>query len=57
MVRDKLNKAIESINNALDNVEKGNKRMAIGDLDFVKENAQEAIYILLAELDVDKDKK
>lgn len=47
----KINKAMESLQRALDEIHNGKKREAIGSLDFVKENAQEAIWVLLAELD------
>jgi hypothetical protein len=47
----KIHKAMDSLNKALASIEKGDKRIAVGDLDFVKENAQEAIYILLAEIE------
>jgi hypothetical protein len=53
----KISKAIGNLQNALYNIHMGNKRIAVGDLDFAKENAQEAVWILLAELeekDVDK---
>lgn len=55
----KIHKAIDSLQKALHNIEDGNVRIAIGDLDYVRENAQEAIYLLIAELEektVDKSK-
>ena len=47
----KINKATFSLMRAVRNFELGNYRQAIGDLDFVKENAQEAIHLIIAELE------
>jgi hypothetical protein len=47
----KIRKAMDSLNKALSSIKKGDKRIAVGDLDYVKENAQEAVYILLAEIE------
>lgn len=46
----KITKAMSSLERALENVKNGEKRLAIGDLDFVKENTQEAIWILINEI-------
>jgi hypothetical protein len=51
LAKKKIHKAMESLQRALDNLEKGEKRIAVGDLNFVKENAQEAIWILIAEIE------
>lgn len=51
---EKIQKIYDSLERFKNNYESGNKLAAVGDLDFVKENAQEAIYIILAEM---KDEK
>lgn len=51
----KIRKAMDSLERALHNIKNGNKRLAIGDLDFVKENSQEAIWILLAEIEEEEN--
>lgn len=51
LAKKKIHKAMDSLQKALTSIEKNEVRIAIGDLDYVKENAQEAIYILLAELE------
>jgi len=48
---EKMHKAMDSLIRAMKDYDKGKIRASIGDLDFVKENAQEAIYLLLAELE------
>ena len=50
-VVEKIEKAMKNLQRALDNVNNGNRRIAISHLDFAKENAQEAIYLILAELE------
>lgn len=44
----KIHKAINSAKRALENLEKDNKHLAIGDLKHVEENALEAILIIKA---------
>lgn len=51
----KIKKAIKNLEKALHNIEEGNKRLAVGDCDFSKENSQEAIYILLAEIEQEQN--
>lgn len=48
-VVEKIEKAMRNLQRALDDINKGNRRIAISHLDFAKENAQEAVYLLLAE--------
>jgi hypothetical protein len=50
-VVEKIEKAMKNLERALDDVNNGNRRIAISHLDFAKENAQEAVYLLLAELE------
>ena len=50
-VVEKIEKAIKNLERALNDINKGESRMAISHLDFCKENAQEAIYLILAELE------
>ncbi|MGG3920475.1 hypothetical protein ABEV41_00745 [Geobacillus thermodenitrificans] len=50
-VVEKIEKAMKNLQRALDDVNNGNRRIAISHLDFAKENAQEAIYLILAELE------
>ena len=55
-VIEKIHKAMKNLERALNDINKGESRMAISHLDFCKENAQEAIYLILAELEeVSKD--
>jgi hypothetical protein len=51
LATEKIHKAFDSLNRALRNIEKGNKREAVGDLHYAQENAEEACYLLLAELE------
>lgn len=55
LAEEKIEKAVDNLVRALHNLQEGDKRLAIGDLDFAKENAQKAIYILLAELEEEKN--
>lgn len=50
-VVEKIEKAMKNLQRALDDINNGNRRIAISHLDFAKENAQEAIYLILAELE------
>jgi hypothetical protein len=50
-VVEKIEKALKNLQRALDDINNGNRRIAISHLDFAKENAQEAVYLLLAELE------
>ena len=50
-VVEKIEKAMKNLQRALDDVKNGNRRIAISHLDFAKENAQEAIHLILAELE------
>jgi hypothetical protein len=51
LTTEKIHKAFESLKRALRNIEKGKKREAVGDLHYAQENAEEACYLLLAELE------
>jgi lipopolysaccharide biosynthesis regulator YciM len=51
LAKKKIHKAMESLQRALEYYNTSNRRMAIGKLDFAKENAQEAIWLMLAELE------
>lgn len=47
---EKIEKIYDSLKRCEKNYKYGNGLAAMGDLDFVKENAQEAIYIIMAEM-------
>jgi hypothetical protein len=47
----KIEKALFSLNAALEKIEKGDKRAAIGDLNFAKENIHEVKWILEDQLE------
>ena len=51
----KINKAIDSLKSALKNIESGNERLAIGDLDFSKSYSQEAIWLLVTQMEIDEE--
>lgn len=51
MVEEKLEKAIRSINYALENYREGNKLLAKGDIDFAKEYIEAAKYLLFSEME------
>lgn len=45
-----LKKVIRSCENALENLHKGNKRLAVGDMDFCKDYLQAAIAITINQI-------
>ena len=51
LVKEKLFKAISNLCNTTVNMNDQNKRESIGNLHFAKENIEEVIYILEAELE------
>lgn len=51
LAEQKIEKAINSCERALENIRDGELRKAIGDLDFVKDYAQSAIWCLINELE------
>jgi hypothetical protein len=48
---ERIQKAINSCNNALDKLDNNNKRLSIGDLDHAKEYVMAAIHLLIAEIE------
>jgi len=48
---EKMHKAMDSLMRAMQNYKEGNKRASIGDIHYVQDNCEEAICLLLAELD------
>lgn len=50
LAQSKIEKAIASCQRTLENLNKGNKRLAIGDLDHAKEFILASIHILIAEV-------
>lgn len=57
-VIEKINKAMKNLERAKSNIENGDLMLAIADLRHAKENSEESIYIILAELeDVNKNGK
>lgn len=52
MVEEKMEKAKDSIRRAEISYGSGNRRLACGDLHHARENLEEAIYIIMAELEL-----
>ena len=50
LAKSKIEKAMNSCSRALENLNNGNKRLAIGDLDYCKEFIIASIHILIAEV-------
>jgi hypothetical protein len=50
VVKDRIEKAIESCKRALDDLENGNKRLALGDLDFVQDRITAAKMLLISQI-------
>jgi hypothetical protein len=53
---ERIQKAIKSCKRALDNLEKNNKRLAVGDLDYAKEYILSSIHLLIAEIEDEEGK-
>lgn len=51
-----IDKAITSCQRALDELNQGNKRKAVGSMDFVKDRAIAAINILISEIENEEGK-
>lgn len=56
LAEQKIKKAIESCQRALENLHNGNKRIALGDLDYVTDKITAAKWILINEID-DENKR
>jgi glutathionyl-hydroquinone reductase len=50
-VVEKIKKAMRNLERALNNIENGELRIAIADLQHARENSEESIYLILAELE------
>ena len=50
-VVEKIEKAIKNLERALNNIENGQLRTVIADLQHARENSEESIYLILAELE------
>ena len=50
-VVEKIEKAMQNLQRALDNIENGELRIAIADLQHARENSEESIWLILAELE------
>jgi glutathionyl-hydroquinone reductase len=50
-VVEKIEKAMKNLERALNNIENGELRIAIADLQHARENSEESIYLILAELE------
>ncbi|WJV20776.1 hypothetical protein QU593_10200 [Rossellomorea marisflavi] len=50
LAKEKLLKAINSCQLALDNLEQGNKRLAIGDLDYAQDFVHSSKMLLISEV-------
>jgi hypothetical protein len=50
MAQTKIEKAISSCSRALENLQNGNKRLTVGDLDYSKDFIIAAIHILINEI-------
>lgn len=55
MVEEKLAKAIQYIEKAMKHYKEGNKPISKGELDFAREYIEESSYLILAELEDDKE--
>jgi hypothetical protein len=51
LAEQKINKAILSCQRALDNLQDGNKRLSVGDLDYAREFIVASIHILICEIE------
>jgi hypothetical protein len=56
LVEKRINKAINSCQRALNNLQQGNKRLSVGDLDHAKEYILASIHLLIAEVKEDEGK-
>ena len=50
-VVEKIERAMKNLERALNNIENGELRIAIADLQHARENSEESIYLILAELE------
>lgn len=50
-VVEKIEKAMKNLERALNNIENGELRIAIADLQHARENSEEGIWLILAELE------
>lgn len=50
-VVEKIEKAMKNLERALNNIENGKLRIAIADLQHARENSEESIWLILAELE------
>jgi hypothetical protein len=50
-VVEKIEKAMKNLERALNNIESGKLRIAIADLQHARENSEESIWLILAELE------
>lgn len=50
LAQEYIEKALASCQRALDDLEKGNKRQAVGDIDFIRERIEAAKWILINEI-------
>jgi glutathionyl-hydroquinone reductase len=50
-VVEKIEKAMKNLERALNNIENGELRITIADLQHARENSEESIYLILAELE------
>ena len=50
-VVEKIEKAMKNLERALNNIENGQLRTVIADLQHARENSEESIYLILAELE------
>lgn len=51
LVNEQIDKLLSSLERFQGNLENGNKRAAIGDMDFVRDRAISIVYLLLAEIE------
>jgi len=54
-VNEQFEKLLNSLERFQNNLENGNKRVAIGDMDFIQDRATSIIYLLLAEIEEEND--
>ena len=56
-VLERLEKAKQSLERAISEYERGDKRLALGSIDYIEERAKAARYLLIAELQDEKVKE
>jgi len=53
---ERIHKALTSCQRALDNLKQGNKRLAVGDLDYAKDFIMAAIHLTIIQIEDEEGK-